>query len=81
MRKRTNIFAVILLAVVMIAVTLSLLILKNVISPIFWFVIILCISAASMAHSMNNEKKFRKVFSERKKNREQRELDEKNRYI
>ena len=81
MRKRTNIFAVILLAVVMIAVTLSLLILKNVISPIFWFVIILCISAASMAYSMNNEKKFRKEFSERKKNREQRELDEKNRYI
>lgn len=81
MKKRTNIFAVILLAVVMIAVTLSLLILKNVISPIFWFVIILCISAASMAYSMNNEKKFRKEFSERKKNREQRELDEKNRYI
>lgn len=81
MRKRTNIFAVIFLAIVMIAVTLSLLILKNVISPIFWFVIILCISAASMAYSMNNEKKFRKEFSERKKNREQRELDEKNRYI
>ncbi len=81
MKKRTNIFAVILLAVVMIAVTLSLLILENVISPIFWFVIILCISAASMAYSMNNEKKFRKEFSERKKNREQRELDEKNRYI
>lgn len=81
MKKRTNIFAVILLAVVMIAVTLSLLILKNVISPIFWFVIILFISAASMAYSMNNEKKFRKEFSERKKNREQRELDEKNRYI
>ena len=81
MKKRPNIFAVILLAVVMIAVTLSLLILKNVISPIFWFVIILCISAASMAYSMNNEKKFRKEFSERKKNREQRELDEKNRYI
>ena len=30
---------------------------------------------------VNNEKKFRKEFSERKKNREQRELDEKNRYI
>ena len=81
MKKRTNIFAVILLAVVMIAVTLSLLILKNVISPIFWFVIILCISAANITHNMNNEKKFRKEFSERKKNREQRELDEKNRYI
>ena len=81
MKKGPNIFAVILLAVVMIAVTLSLLILKNVISPIFWFVIILCISAASMVYSMNNEKKFKKEFSDRKKVREQRELDEKNRYI
>ena len=81
MKKKPNIFAVIFLAVIMIAVTFSLLILKNVISPIFWFLIILCISAASMAYSMNNEKKFRKEFSDRKKIREQREIDEKNRYI
>ena len=81
MKKKPNVFAVIFLAIIMIAVTFSLLILKNVISPVFWFLIILCISAASMAYSMNNEKKFRKEFSDRKKNREQRELDEKNRYI
>ncbi|HNX63558.1 MAG TPA: hypothetical protein PKI60_00020 [Oscillospiraceae bacterium] len=81
MKKKPNIFAVIFLAVIMIAVTFSLLILKNVISPFFWFLIILCISAASMAYSMNNEKKIRKEFSDRKKIREQRELDEKNRYI
>lgn len=81
MKKKPNIFAVIFLAVIIIAVTFSLLILKNVISPVFWFLIILCISAASMAYSMNNEKKFRKEFSDRKKIREQREIDEKNRYI
>lgn len=81
MKKRPNIFAVIFLAIIMIAVTFSLLILKNIISPIFWFLIILCISAASMAYSMNNEKKFRKEFAERKKIREQREINEKNRYI
>ena len=81
MKKKPNVFTVIFLAIIMIAVTFSLLILKNVISPVFWFLIILCISAASMAYSMNNEKKFRKEFSDRKKIREQRELDEKNRYI
>ena len=81
MKKKPSIFDVIFLAVIMIAVTFSLLILKNVISPVFWFLIILCISAASMAYSMNNEKKFRKEFSDRKKIREQREIDEKNRYI
>lgn len=81
MRRKHDLIKIIAILIIAVSLTLGLLIVKNVISPLFWFLIIFAISGLSMLYSIKNQKKFKQEFNDNKALREKRKQDDKNRYI